>query len=1042
MDDRVRLGVPSPPSPPSPPPRSDNSDKLKPLFTHEPLSLSRQEAPKQDTRHSQDITLSETPTLHPSRRSRPTTNTNTVPVSASVLVQPGVEGSTTQNRPSNSWLRYRRLKQVELAHLGLKMGELSKVIAKMWKEEPQETKDFHKARCQEQWASDRANGYQYRQPKMPLPGEPRAKKGRSGPWRKTQRPLLDAGNVPSEDAGQLNPSSVPPHVLVGDMGAEDIAEPETNSAIRATLSGNPHGRGSRGSPNAGPSRPVSIPEVALHQNQTRSLHPSTTPSSSRRADYLSSSTSSSLFRPDDGFSPTLPPAEHKYEPADFEFSPPHSEDDMDVDLGIPLAPIVTSAAQSPLSDTASSPVIAAITLPSLRQDPILGRALELPPVHDYFTVCSAMNGRGEPGLTFTQQSPPQHGASHHHRPSDSRPSPPSNRSFLASRPFSVLPRLRTALFTPSASPPPHTPWDDERPILQHLVTQPAAFHPYFKSHTMAGPSSAHPDTRPPALPISSRHQRVMSYPGALEASSSGGSVLRTPPKIAAATLTARPYPSQGQSPPAPRRRHASPLSDLRPIPPLHSTSPSHSRPQSQTESEDELRALALRLRSEGEPRSDIQMMLRTVSPVPGLLKVSRPMQNQDPSTQVLRSSWGSQHGHPRGSQMYGPLYPLPSQSHQTDQDRTGNDLGKVKRSRKVAQGAGDKEMRFLHTFSRDVWNTVDDGSAGVSLPLPVVDWPNALEPTGGRSALTRGHDVMLASTSPVGAMRAGVDPEGPMSDQFSRDPLCRSLHAKEPVGYSKGALEKGQGHGVGDELEESEGAQDIWVGDTVARGQMPFSDSSGVHKLESPSPSSRVRTWAQSTDVHTSDELKSGPQPLHPTKAEEGMRPEMPIHGSRKYGRMQDHTFRVAPLRPIELPSYCDPPATTSQAPSSSEAHTVGPPLQEDIQSSAPANPPSSSTELQIERSTGTSPTGEQMYWMFDTSGKTFVGYDGRIPHRTRGQRGRPRGRPRGVGRGSRSSLDGVEADVAMRMPNEYVSIDLVFMIIEGMLVITSIHRL
>ena len=538
----------------------------------------------------------------------------------------------------------------------------------------------------------------------------------------------------------------------------------------------------------------------------------------------------------------------------------------------------------------------------------------------------------------------------------------------------------------------------------------------------------------------------MSYPGAFEASSSSGSVLRTPPKIAAVTLTARPYPIQGQSPPAPRRRHASPLSDLRPIPSLHSTSPSHSRPQSQTESEDEPRALALRLRSEGEPRSDIQIMLRTVSPVPGLSKVSRPMQNQDPSTQVLRRSWGSQHGHSRGSQMYSPLYPLSSQSHQTDQDRSGNDLVKVQRSRKVAQGAGDKEMRFLHTFSRDVWNTVDDGSAGVSLPLPVVDWPNALESTGGRSALTRGHDVILASTSPLGATRARVDSEGPIFDQASHDPLCRPLHTKEPVRYSKGALENSQGHGVGDELEESEAVQDIWVGDTMARGQMPFSDSSGVHKMESPSPSSGVRTWAQSTDVHTSDELKSGPQPLHPTKAEEGMRPEMPIHGSRKYGRMQDHTFRVAPLRPIELPSYCDPPATTSQAPSSSEAHIMGPPLQEDIQSSATTNPPSSSIELQTERSTGTSPTGEQMYWMFDTSGKTFIGYDGRIPHRTRGQRGRPRGRPRGGGRGGRvtdaSSLDGADADVTMRMPNEYVSIDFVLMIIEGVLVIIGIHRL
>src|SRR5258706_9779379 len=102
MDDQIRVRVPSPPSPP---PHSDNSDKLKPLFTHEPLSLSRQDALKLDNRHSQDISLSETltgPPLHPSRGSRPTTDTtdtNTAPISTSALVQPGVEGSTTQNRP-------------------------------------------------------------------------------------------------------------------------------------------------------------------------------------------------------------------------------------------------------------------------------------------------------------------------------------------------------------------------------------------------------------------------------------------------------------------------------------------------------------------------------------------------------------------------------------------------------------------------------------------------------------------------------------------------------------------------------------------------------------------------------------------------------------------------------------------------------------------------------------------------------------------------------------------------------------------------------
>jgi len=372
MDDRV----------PSPPP---HSDKLKPLFTHEPLA--RQDAPKGDNRYSQDVSLnitSETPAgsaLHASSGSRP----NTTSISAPALVQPGVEGSTTQNRPSNSWLRYRRLKQVELAHLGLKMGELSKVIARMWKEEPQEIKDLHKAQCQEQWASDRANGYQYRQPKMPLPGEPRAKKGRSGPWRKTQRPLLGTGSVPAEVGGQLQPLWAPPHGSVGD---EDTAGPETSSATRATFSGNPHGGGTRGSPNTGPSR--RIPEVALHRN--RGLHPST-PSSNRRADNLSSSTSSSLFQPDDGSSPPLLPAEYKDDPTEFEFSPPHSEYDMDVDAGVPLAPIISSAAQSPLSDAASSPVSAApqgFSLPSLRQDPILGRALELPPVHEYFTVCHAI----------------------------------------------------------------------------------------------------------------------------------------------------------------------------------------------------------------------------------------------------------------------------------------------------------------------------------------------------------------------------------------------------------------------------------------------------------------------------------------------------------------------------------------------------------------------------------------------------------------------------------------------------------------------------
>jgi len=520
----------------------------------------------------------------------------------------------------------------------------------------------------------------------------------------------------------------------------------------------------------------------------------------------------------------------------------------------------------------------------------------------------------------------------------------------------------------------------------------------------------------------------MSYPGALEASSSGGSVLRTPPKIAVATLTARPYPNQGQSPPAPRRRHASPLSDLRPIPPLHS--PRHNLPQSQPEPEDERHALALRPRSEGAPRPDIQSMLRTVSPVPGLSTVSRPMQDGSPP-RGLRSSWGSQHGHSRGSQMYNPPHPPFAQLHQTDQERTENGIVKVKRSRKVAQGAGNKEMRFLHTFSRDVWNTVDDGSAGVSLPLPVVDWPNAPEP-GGKPTPTHGHDVMLASMSPAGATRPGGDAgatESQIYDQASRDPSCRPLHAKESVGPSKGAFEKSQEHGVADKLEESNAGQDIWVEGTVVRGQPPISDSDGVHKMESPSPSSRVRACQQSRDFHTSDEVKSVPQPLHPTKAEEGMRPEMPIHGSRKYGRMQDHTFRVAPLRPIELPSYCDPPASTSRAPSSSETYTVGSSSQENTPVPTATKPPSISTEPLTERSTGTSPTGEQMYWMFDTTGKTFVGYDGRIPHRTRGQRGRPRGQPRGDGSGGRiadaSNIEGVDADVAMRMPNEYVSADL-----------------
>jgi len=399
MDHRGVL-VPSspPPSPPPPPPHESN-----PVFTLDPLS--RRDAPKQPIQHSQDVppsaSAAQTPAssaLHPSS-SRP----STLPLSAPALVQPAVEGAPTQNRPSNSWLRYRRLKQVELAHLGLKMGELSKVISKMWKEEPQEIKDFHKAQCQEQWASDRANGYQYRQPKMPLPGEPRAKKGRSGPWRKTQRPLLDAGSAPpSELGGPLNPLWPPLQLRVGDDDDDDEGEeeeetagPESNSsATRPTFFGsssnNPHGGGHPPSPSL-VSDSGAIPEVTLHRNP--GLHPSP-PSSLRRANNLSLSTSSSLFRPDDRLSPPplLAAADHKHEPTEFEFSPSRSECDMDLDAGVPLAPIVTSTAQSPLSDAVtSSPAPAAaapkgITLPSLRQDPILGRALELPPVHDYFPV--------------------------------------------------------------------------------------------------------------------------------------------------------------------------------------------------------------------------------------------------------------------------------------------------------------------------------------------------------------------------------------------------------------------------------------------------------------------------------------------------------------------------------------------------------------------------------------------------------------------------------------------------------------------------------
>jgi len=521
----------------------------------------------------------------------------------------------------------------------------------------------------------------------------------------------------------------------------------------------------------------------------------------------------------------------------------------------------------------------------------------------------------------------------------------------------------------------------------------------------------------------------MSYPGALEASSfSSAGLLRTPPKIAAATLTARPYPTRAQSPPAPRRRHASPLSDLRPIPPLHPASPSHSRPQSQPESEDEPHARALRLRSEGAPRPDIQSMLRTVSPVPGLSKLSRVMQNQDTSSQDPRRSWDSQHGYYHGSQMYSPLRPpSTTPSYQTDQARTGNGVEKVKRSRKVAQGAGDKEMRFLHTFSRDVWNTVDDGSAGVSLPLPVVDWPNAPEPPGGTSTYVRSHEVLSASTLPARAMRLGRDLAGAEGDQAPHDPSRYPHQAIETASHSKGALGRGQEHGDVDELEGSDAGQAIWAGRTMARRQLPISGGHPVHKVESPPSSSGAR---QLRDFHISDEVKSAPQPLHPTKAEEGLRPEMPIHGSRKYGRMQDHTFRVAPLRPIELPSYCDPPASTPQGPSGSEAHSMGVRPHENVASSVPTNPRGGSAELLPERSAGTSPTGEQMYWMFDTSGKTFVGYDGRIPHRTRGQRGRPRGRPRGSGRGNKvadtSIGDGVDPDVVMRTPTEYVSTDLV----------------
>ena len=339
-------------------------------------------------------------------------------------------------------------------------------------------------------------------------------------------------------------------------------------------------------------------------------------------------------------------------------------------------------------------------------------------------------------------------------------------------------------------------------------------------------------------------------------------------------------------------------------------------------------------------------------------------------------------------------------------------------------------MRFLHTFSRDVWNTVDDGSAGVSLPLPVVDWPNVPEPTGGTSSFVRGHDVTSTSTSLVKAAQPGGGPGGTerhIFDQASRDPSYCSDHTKEIAGHSKGALGRDQEYAEVDEREDSDVGQDILAGRGVARGHLPISACHGAHKMESPPPSSGASACVQSRGFHTSDEVKSAAQPLHPTKAEEGMRPEMPIHGSRKYGRMQDHTFRVAPLRPIELPSYCDPPTGTTQTPSDSEAHIMGSSSHEYVPSSAPTKPPGNSAELLTDRSMGTSPTGEQMFWMFDTSGKTFIGYDGRVPHRTRGQRGRPRGRSRGSGRGTRvADVDGAGSDVVMRMPSEYVSTNLV----------------
>ena len=509
----------------------------------------------------------------------------------------------------------------------------------------------------------------------------------------------------------------------------------------------------------------------------------------------------------------------------------------------------------------------------------------------------------------------------------------------------------------------------------------------------------------------------MSYPGAFETSFSSGSVLRTSPRIAAVALTARPYPTRGQSPPTPRRRHASPLSDLRPIPPLRAASPVHSRPQSQPESEDEPHALVLRLPSEGAPRPGMQSVLSAVLPVPSLSRIPSPMQNQDSSVQGLRRSWDSQ--------IHSPLHPPSTPSSQADHARTANGAEKVKRSRKVAQGAGDKEMRFLHTFSRDVWNSVDDGSAGVSLPLPVVDWPNAPEPTGGTSSFVRGHDVTSPSPSLVNATRPSGGPGGTQRhtfDQAFQDPSYCSHHINKAAIHNKGAHGRGEEYGQVDE--DSDVGEDILAGCSVSRDPLPISGDHRVHKMESPPHSTRV------IDSHISDEVKSAPQPLHPTKAEEGMRPEMPIHGSRKYGRMQDHTFRVAPLRPIELPSYCDPPTGASQAPSGSEAHNMGSSDHEHALSSAPTISP----ELLTDRSTGTSPTGEQMFWMFDTSGKTFVGYDGRIPHRTRGQRGRPRGRPRGSGRGTRvtdtPNVDGADSDVAMRMPTEYVSINLVLWLI------------